>query len=346
MDIQEARQLYRMANELINKLFRDAYFFQTELNATLMEKVNVEKRIVNNSYMLNDLFCVLLKLFEVEKIKNINMSNYTSEDIFNGNANTIIDNLCQSSFTNINFYKYNVYSFYIIACNLLKNMSMHNIFGGTSLWFFSDMYKDISSLLTMYAETVAKKKFNNLDISCGIKCHRSFLRQEINILLGIRHMLYGGTACDTPSTDLPNIAIFSLRNYIEFWLRENFTAYTVEKKFIPISKVFSVLKNNKEEINKDPIAKKLKGITRHIETLSNINTWSNTYIHSKYCSLFWIPHIVLKYLNFINERCRSAYENSSGRILLFPPFIPKQAPIYTKICNEIKELGNNEVANQ
>lgn len=345
MDFQEAKQLYIKANDLINELFHELAYFYEGGDASPEERKQAEKKIVDNSYLLDELFCVLLELLEVKNIKNVNMKNYASEDIFKGNANKIIDSLCIASDINIDFYKYNVYAFYIITCDVLSKMhkiKMHKIkiFNGKSLWFFDSIYRDILSLLTAYCDTIVKEKFNGSDIPCGVKTYRSSSRQTINILLGIRHMLYGGTACDAGSTDSPNIAVFALRNYIEFWLRENFNAYLIGNTFLPVSKIFSVLRKNINEIKADPIANNLKNITSHIQTLSNINEWTNTYVHSRFRDLFWMPHIVLKYLNLVSEQCREAYKKSSGTLSLFPPFIPKQAPVYTKICNEIQGSGN------
>ena len=346
MDFQEAKQLYMKADALINELFHESAFLQHEGRDTLPEeREKAEKNIVNNSYLLDELFCVLLELFEVNSIKNVNMKHYTSEDIFKGNANKIIDSLCISSTKHIDFYIYNVYAFYIITCDVLSRMHKFKIFNGTSLWFFDSIYRDISSLLTAYCDTIAKKKFNGLDISCGVKTYRSSSRQTVNILLGIRHMLYVGTACDAGSTDSPNIAIFALRNYIEFWLRENFNAYLIGNTFLPVSKIFSVLRKNINEIKADPIANNLKNITSHIQTLSNINEWTNTYVHSRFRDLFGMPHIVLKYLNLVSEQCREAYKKSSGTLSLFPPFIPEQAPVYTKICDEIHRSDNDRTTN-
>lgn len=341
MDIQDAKQLYKKASDLINELFHKSAFLQHEArDASPEERNQAAKNIVEKSPLLGELFCILLELFEVRKIKNVNMEHYTSEDIFNGNANKIVNSLCLSSDKDIDFYKYNTYAFYIITCDVLKTMSRFEQFNGNSLWFFESIYRDIKSLLTMYCNMVAKKKFDGADISCVGKTYRNNARQEINILLGIRHLLYGGTACDAPSTDSPNIAVFALRNYIEFWLRENFNAYMIADTFIPVSKIFSVLRKNISEIQIDPVASNLKNIISHIETLSVINTWTNTYVHSRGCGLFWMPHIILKYLNFVSDQCQKAYTKSSGIYLLFPPFIPKQASVYMKICREIQSPDN------
>ncbi len=336
-EFQEKKQIYREASLLIRRLFHEASFHQGgEIDSTREERIKIEKKLVDNSFLLDQLFWTLLDIFDIKKIKNVNMNCFTSEDIFNNNANSIVNGLCQNEDPmKVDFYKYNIYGFYIVTCDLLRHMYRFRIFRGNSLWFFESIYRDISSLLTAYSKTIAKQKYNGEDISDGVGTYRSGRRQEIDILFGIRHMLYGGTALDAGSTDLPNIAVFALRNYIEFWLRENFNAYSVGNNFIPVSKIFSVLLKNIDKIKDDPLAKILKGIQAHIETLSIINTWTNTYVHSQFRDLFWMPHIIFKYLFLLKEECYKAYAKSTGNRPVFPPLIPKKASIYQTICQEI-----------
>ena len=344
MNAQDAKKLYKEARCLSNELFRESERLQNEAQGeSSEERIKAEKRIVEKYPLLDKLFRVFLELLEVKKIKNVNMKNYTPEDIFKGNINTIIDSICKKTpvENDFCFYKCNIYAFYIITHEVLSKMHQNDELNGNSLWFFDSIYTDISALLTMYCDSIAKEKFNGSDISCGAKTYRNPSRPKIDVLLGIRHMLYKGTACDVPSTDLPNIAVFSLRNYIELWLRENFNAYMIGKTFIPVSKIFSVLEKNINEIKKDHVAKNLRDIDRHIQTLSIINEWINSYVHSNYRALFWKPHIILKYLNLVIDECKKAYAISLGSYLLFPPLIPEQAPVYKKICKEIQSPETN-----
>lgn len=338
MDMQHAIDIYTDLENNIDALFHNAVMLYeiNESQIPLLE--NAIKELLNNRSILDSIFKSSLDLLEIKKIKNVDNNNYMPSDIFNANKNQIVDSICSLKHKNIvNIYKYNIYAFYIITHEVLEKAYDYSYYKPSQLFFYSEIYRDIRCLFTGYWDLYAKKKYPHDVFSPRKKTYKNQNREEIDILLGIRHLLYGGTVLDAVSSDLPNMAISMIRNYIEIWLKKNFNVYTYnDSNFITMSKIFRVLQKNIKEIKSDPIASTVKNIDRHINTLSQINTWTNFFIHSQRRPFFWKPSIIFKYLNSLIDDCREAYKITAATWSLYPPLIPENAAIYSHLCEAIK----------
>lgn len=341
MDIHEIKERYINLDRMINDLLHQLSFAFTDRVIPPAEIELEIQKMVSNKELLNTIFIEFLKLLGFRQLKYIDINDLSHEKSFNVYIHKIINSICNNRTNTLEtneYYKCHLIAFYIIFSELAERTLAHEFWNPAQLYFFEGLYRDIKFLKTLFLKKIIQEKFPGEDFSSLPFLIKNGSRERLDINLGIRNLLYSGTILSAPSTDLPNMSIFIIRSHIENWLRDNFKAYTCGSEFIPISAVFNTLKQYANEIRNDPVASTLNNIDKHINTLSSINTWSNLYVHSLRRPFFWVPHIIFKYINFLEGECLTSYCKVYGTVHLYPPFIPNQAEIYPIICDGIKTM--------
>lgn len=345
MEQEQFKTKYNELNRFITTLLHPLVFAYENYDVSSKIEEDI-KNTVRNKELQNKIFITFLEMIDIKNIKHVNMKNLSYKEILNTNIHQIINCICNEKIgvDKIEYFKYHIMSYYIVFSHFCELTNKQNYWNSTQLYFFKEIYFNLEVLQTSFLE-YRKKQFPDEDYSDLPACYSYGYRHDLDIFLGIRHLLYSGTVFDAGSQDQPNMSIFIMRGYIENWLRKNFAAYSGRSNFLPISQVFDVLKYHKDEIKNDKIASEVKYIDKHIESLSIINNWSNLYVHSEKRPIFWVPYIILIYLTSLISECRDAYIRTSNIHSTNPPFIPEKSDVYSLICNDISSLIKKDDGN-
>lgn len=332
---EKIEKYYLELVELIHNLFHPlAFCYEYNLGRETDAYLYI-KNITSANKLRDKILINSLKIININKIKNIDINNIDYKKLFITNIHQIIKTLCSNKeYYGIEYYRYNIYAFYIIFSELSEKTYRVEKFTDNQLYFYYGLYQDVKLLNYLFFDSYRK---NNFEKGNFIK-NLDGQRDRINIISGITHILYAGTAMDAPSTDQHNMAIFIMRGYIENWFRNNFDLCINDNSHLKISLILSIIKKHLSIRDRKTKVSPLKEIDKHIESLSNIIEWSNIYVHTERRPLFWIPYIVFKYLKYVKNECTNGYRQDTGTITLYPPLIYEDSDIYKKICEEIKNL--------
>ena len=324
---------YKELLEMINSFLGEARRAQdTSFNYSQDEIEEVYKNIIKNSFMNKDIFIKILNLIGNGKIKCVNMhSENLPEEILKFHKHSIIENICISTAKQLKtgkqhkrYYLDNFIAYYIILDRYLKHSIKNRPRGFCS--FMESMYFGFCDLLYKYI--VFYGNINSDDMEYLPRVGVSPVRHDLNILMGIKSLLYTGYTSD----DSVNIAVFALRGYIESWIRAGFNLFLSRNgRYIQISVIFDALRKVTES---EPFDEELK---KYINSLSLINDWSNFYIHWKPKAIFWIPHFIELYLLLLSEELKEKLIKDTGTWHVTPPLTQKDSEFYNKVREELTE---------
>lgn len=332
---EKIEKYYLELVELIHNLFHPlAFCYECNLEKEEDAHVCIEN-ITSDKKLRDKILTKSLKIININKIKHIDINNIDYKKLFIKNIHQIIKSLCNDKdYYGVEYYKYNIYAFYIIFSELSEKTYRVKRFTDNQLYFYHGLYKDVKSLNFLFFDSYRKNKFRKGNFIKNLDGQRD----RIDIILGITNILYSGTAMDAPSTDQHNMAIFIMRGFIENWFRNNFDLCINDNSHLQISLILSIIKKHLYIRDRKTKVSPLKDIDNHIESLSNIIQWSNIYVHTERSPLFWMPYIVFKYLKYVKDECTIGYSEDTGTTTLYPPLIYKDSDVYKKICEEIQKI--------
>lgn len=335
--LSEAIKQYTIIKNLIHQFFDEIVKARNYRSHGNPLNVAISKMLCKKP-ILDNLFYEFLKLLGVSKIKNLKYP-YTAQDIFNIYRNEIVRWICKEpNELDISFYKYTLFSFYISQCKMLEAIEIDGTNFPALGLFFEESYSGIYFLLTIYSDTLAFQKYG-YSISDGERLGKSNNKHESELLSLIGHTLYVGTPLDNGFAAPGETAMLCIRHFIEVWLRKTFNAWKADNgRYITVSEILTVLKNNMNKIKNDPIVGQLSTFETDINTLKHIYKGSNYFIHSPQRQLFWIPHIVYMYLQQLRTEYANFYLKTMGTMYAIPPLIPNQCDCWQNISDDIKKL--------
>ena len=339
---ERARERFEKIWQLIHDLFGDVVALR-EMRASLPEMAVVVKAMAGKRPLLEQLFHEFLQLVANGKIKNVQACDYNPDHIFNACQHQIIQITCLNNDPGrADFYKYNLISFYISMSKMLDACerteaaypdTFPTLFPGLG-HFFEDAYSSIGHLLSLYDRVFALARYGYK--FSGSQLYKCGTRHEFSMLMELRHTLYEGTPLDTGEANPSNVAMAGIRQFIEVWLRKSFDAWMrPDDSLIPLSAIFTALRDNINEIKNDHIAGGIKTIEDDINSLAAINECANTFLHSNLRQLFWVPYIAFWYLTPTVHYYSDYYTPKIGTWHIVPPFIPKQCKCWQAIYKAI-----------
>lgn len=329
--LQSTVEQYKELLEMIESFLGDAKRAQdTSFNYNKNEIYEVYECIVKNYDMNKKIFFKILQITGNDKIKCVDMNaENLPEEILKHHKHSIIKSICISTKKQMTtgkhhkrYYRDNFIAYYIVLDRYLKFSKENMPHGFCS--FMEAMYFGFCDLLYKYIVfygNIAPDVIRNLP-RAGV----SSMRQDLDILLGIRSLLYTGYA----SNDSVNLAVFALRGYVESWIRGTFELFLdSNEKYIQISVILKVIRKVSASSSVDGELKK------YILSLAAINDWSNFYIHWKPKTIFWVPHFIELYLIHFSKECRERLLKDTGTLYTTPPLTQKGSDFYEEVRKEL-----------
>lgn len=327
MDTSTANDNIQIAIDMLDKHFRDiSSTMNTEIQYSKAEIESLIKPLLEDVNILRNIFIAILRSFECTKFKNCNVQNDELDTLLQTNKHQIIINIYNSDIDTMlsskSSYKYNCLAWFIVLDKFLKRASTSTDISSCA-YFISNCYEHMRQLIEWYSTRCLRLR------TTGFKSNMQ--RNDIDILSGIQSLLYNRTPSDTSSHDFVNISIFSIRGFIEFWIRKSIPAILPKDgQPVAMSFILKIIKMHAERTTLPP-DNNISSLVKHIDCLSAINTWSNTFIHCKQKPLFWAPHFIKFYLDDLIDECQQLEIKKNGNYTLTPPLISRE------ICEEIHD---------
>ena len=217
MQFDEIKSLYDTLDIKIYKMFGEICFLYEQRCSNKTIITSAIDTMLLNHMLFDEIFLDMLNFIGMKKIKCVSKNNICHDSLFKNSEYQIINFLCNDCSKlrkKKEYYKYNMFAFYIIVSNLIKK-SVGKFNKVSQIHFFHEMYSNITYLLSLYVTNILPQMFPGSDFSIFPKVINSENRDRIDIQLGIRNLLYTGTVLETPTADKQNIAIFAIRGFIE-----------------------------------------------------------------------------------------------------------------------------------